>query len=733
MAKVLEYGFADAAISLIADSSGNGADLNSNVPSTALAFAGTAPHKRVDCSVSNSSAHLARYLADSSDPVRTALEGAQKLRLIWRGRWGTVPDFRNVIALNNYTALYGSSLIGFGFENNKLFFSFNGGHYDYMQITRPSDGATVDHTYEARLDTTLDDSPGNERLKFFIDDVLVNADSTGIALNETLSLPSGMQIAVFGQESDNFGWRAFSANVGTAYIGLWVGETEGAYSEPNKHAELVADDDTFGSAPDTTAPITSALVTVPTSATELDASFATNEPGTGYFLVSSSASESQSTIAAAANSAAAAGGACSIAGLTWSAGQYLHAVQKDDAATPNWSNVLSVLITDAQAPVATGPLAYTNVVPTGGRITWAGATDNIAVTVWRRRLDGGAWTEFGGAGTTYFDLPAQTEGASVLVEVQAGDGSGNWSNTLSKTITVGSTTVNIYGIVTPKNSEANSDVRFKWGGSNLPPRYGIAFGGWRKLEVDTGYVAEFFYMSTTDTGGGTQPGNMYFVGAHPYPSATGAYDGAGDANPLGSSSDSVHFEEMAGQPTRDKLKSVLNHAIPASKSVWVNWWFEAEVVGANVVQRYYPNIQDAPTDYIEIVTPKADIDAVTLAADAALGFGNPFWSFSGSVGNEAPGGIRRGWRIFTDAGMSTTDKQAEGNAAWLGTDAPATAAGAASVWYINDNWKPDDILDKSGLGHHPDWWAGVSTRPTLFSDVITVATPAARRRILLIN
>lgn len=449
MAKVLEYGFSDASISLIADTSGNGADLDSNVPSTALAFAGTSPHKRVDCSVSNSTAHLARYLADSGDPVRTALEGAQKLRLIWRGRWGTVPDFRNVFSINNYTALYGDSYIGLAHEGNELVFKFNTNYYVYMTMARPTDGATVDHTYEVRLDTTLDGSAGNERLKFLIDDVEVNADSTGIALNETLSLPAGMQIALFGLESDNFGWRAFSANVGTAYLGLWVGETEGAYSEPDKHTELVADDDTFGSAPDTTAPIISALVTAPTSGTVVDASFSTDEPGTGYFLVSSNATETQPTIEAAANSAAATGGSCAITGLTWSAGQYLHAVQ-DDAAG-NWSNVLNVLITDAQAPVATGPLDYIDVTYTGGRMSWVGATDNVAVTVWRRRIDGGSWTEFGGSGTTYFDFSGETNGASVLVEVQAGDGAGNWSNTLSKTITIGTATITV------------SYLRFSWG------------------------------------------------------------------------------------------------------------------------------------------------------------------------------------------------------------------------------------------------------------------------------
>jgi hypothetical protein len=99
-------------------------------------------------------------------------------------------------------------------------------------------------------------------------------------------------------------------------------------------------------------------------------------------------------------------------------------------------------------PVATGPLTYIDVIPTGGRISGFSAVDAIDGTVsgWRYRLGGGSWVEFGGPSTSYFDLPSLTEGASVFVEVEAKDSADQWSNTLSKTIIIGLSSVSVVGL-----------------------------------------------------------------------------------------------------------------------------------------------------------------------------------------------------------------------------------------------------------------------------------------------
>jgi hypothetical protein len=43
----------------------------------------------------------------------------------------------------------------------------------------------------------------------------------------------------------------------------------------------------------------------------------------------------------------------------------------------------------------------------------------------------------------------------------------------------------------------------------------------------------------------------------------------------------------------------------------------------------------------------------------------------------------------------------------------STAAGAKSLWYENLSPSPQDISDKSGRGHHPEWVG--SERPRLWT------------------
>jgi hypothetical protein len=67
----------------------------------------------------------------------------------------------------------------------------------------------------------------------------------------------------------------------------------------------------------------------------------------------------------------------------------------------------------------------------------------------------------------------------------------------------------------------------------------------------------------------------------------------------------------------------------------------------------------------------------------------------------------RGFQVYS-ANLSLSDVLTE-------TRAPlSTPAGAANIWYLNLNPTPEDISDKSGRGHHPEWvgrerprlWAG---------------------------
>jgi hypothetical protein len=43
----------------------------------------------------------------------------------------------------------------------------------------------------------------------------------------------------------------------------------------------------------------------------------------------------------------------------------------------------------------------------------------------------------------------------------------------------------------------------------------------------------------------------------------------------------------------------------------------------------------------------------------------------------------------------------------------STTAGSAHIWYLNTDPQPDDIADRSGREHHPEWVG--DERPTLWS------------------
>ena len=76
----------------------------------------------------------------------------------------------------------------------------------------------------------------------------------------------------------------------------------------------------------------------------------------------------------------------------------------------------------------------------------------------------------------------------------------------------------------------------------------------------------------------------------------------------------------------------------------------------------------------------------------ALTWGDAPWN----PGREVWCGVLRGIQIYS-AKLSLPDILTE-------TRTPlATTAGAANVWYMNLNPRPDDIADKSGQGHHPQW------------------------------
>lgn len=101
---------------------------------------------------------------------------------------------------------------------------------------------------------------------------------------------------------------------------------------------------------------------------------------------------------------------------------------------------------------------------------------------------------------------------------------------------------------------------------------------------------------------------------------------------------------------------------------------------------------DLPTSYFPSNTPTQ-----------TLVFGDAPWDHvTGGAGGGGPGseqlkGLLRRLKVFTTR-LPVADMVSEAL-----SDDLVTATGAASIWYLNANPRPDDLTDKSGRGHHFRW------------------------------
>jgi hypothetical protein len=344
-------------------------------------------------------------------------------------------------------------------------------------------------------------------------------------------------------------------------------------------------------ASDTAPPNPSGLTATPTSSSLVDGHFATDEPGTGYFLVSNNATEVAATVEAGAHSASATIGAgCSITGLAWTAGQYLHAVQKDSAPTPNWSSVLSILIADAAYPVATGPLTIGNVTPTGCRVGGFSATDNLAVTGWRYRLDAGSWVTFGDGSSTFFDLTGLTTDATVVVDVEARDAAGNWSNTLSKTFVVGTTTVTVTGLDFRPVGARSATLK----SPDFPSYTLFTHIWWEWVEDPAGpYYAGGFILSLSD--GTFSGGDNYIM---PVLHGTDGTFNSTTGQRTALAASPMHHEiatdgsDFIASPPGLVLAGETQESFPAQYGAWVMRGCQARVVGSNLEIANYVDLSD---------------------------------------------------------------------------------------------------------------------------------------------
>jgi hypothetical protein len=251
-------------------------------------------------------------------------------------------------------------------------------------------------------------------------------------------------------------------------------------------------------------------------------------------------------------------------------------------------------------------------------------------------------------------------------------------------VTVGTTSAQT-GLDFPGNAGVTNTMRFRF--LNPLPIYPATYI-WRAYpRRQAGYYTTFFWgnddgQNNLNTflwlpGGGADS----YYGAHPYP------------NPAPSGTN--HDWEIA----------VEQNDFVNGRVVYDRWYTQALVVWAdangNKHHEFYwdlPNT-DAGHRVVRVSDPSWGNRRPPVPA---LTWGDAPWA----PGQEVFNGVLRGIQIYS-ANLSIEDILAEANAPL------STAAGAANVWYLNLNPRPDDISDKSGRGHNPGWVG--SERPRLWT------------------
>lgn len=249
------------------------------------------------------------------------------------------------------------------------------------------------------------------------------------------------------------------------------------------------------------------------------------------------------------------------------------------------------------------------------------------------------------------------------------------------------------------NSETGCEAILLWQGANLLPRTSHTAIWKANYKHQAGYYAVAWHTSYD----GTFHGSRYEYGTHPYPTSGGA-NSAGVNTGTGND---THYYEIA----LNALDYIASPGPGATKLVvketWVTQARTCEIVNISgtdyVRHRYYPDVDNDPTFFIQQDVTKAsyDADAASVVTPTFL-IGTSPWA----LGVETPSGELTGIRLF-NAALSISDIALEAEAT---TDAAVTSAGASSLWYSNIAPTVSDVSDKSGAGHSPTW--ANADRPT---------------------
>lgn len=276
-----------------------------------------------------------------------------------------------------------------------------------------------------------------------------------------------------------------------------------------------------------------------------------------------------------------------------------------------------------------------------------------------------------------------------------------------QTFNTQSTVIAVAGMSFPANATANSNMWLQWTGADLLSRTDHTAIWKANYTQQAGYYATAWH---------TELGNLwedhtnhtYDFGTHPFP-CDGTFDGSNAALVGTGDAGTVHYYEIAGVVGAvDTIGDATSAANLVTKGGWVTSARTCVTSGGNLVHKYWPDIT-APTRYITVTITSASLNS---PSSPAFLFGCSPWRAnipSSGQSDETHYGILRGIKLFSSA-LSITDITTEDGS---GLNSAVTAAGQASVWYMNISPTPTDVTDKSGAGHNPAWTN--ANRPTLYS------------------
>jgi hypothetical protein len=233
----------------------------------------------------------------------------------------------------------------------------------------------------------------------------------------------------------------------------------------------------------------------------------------------------------------------------------------------------------------------------------------------------------------------------------------------------------VSGLLFPGDQAEDVTYRFNW--TDPPSPYPMTYI-WRcRPDEQAQYFTNFFY----GLGDGSDPLTVVeylYYGAHPY--IDGKWEVAANQNDYRDDDNANNTDVVWGSFVDQSL--TVEDAGGGNLTYRFQWDLSNE---SKVISETLPNLGPSPDDRI-------------IVGDAPWNAGDEVWK-----------GVLRGKQIYTSK-LTLAQIQARKNPA---SSAAVVAANPGSLWYVNANWTPTDISDKSGNGNHPVWVG--ANRPTLWT------------------